>query len=74
MGIIRTTFVVGEDLKILKVIEKVKTKDHANQILQDWDYLYPNSFLLLIRSVTSDGNLFSQPFFPFLISVKTSAE
>lgn len=35
MGIIRTTFIIGEDLKILKVIEKVKTKDHANQILQD---------------------------------------
>lgn len=34
MGIIRTTFIVGEDLKILRVIEKVKTKDHTKQILQ----------------------------------------
>ena len=33
MGILRTTFIVGEDLKILRIIDKVKTKDHAHQIL-----------------------------------------
>lgn len=33
MGTLRTTFVIGEDGKILDVIEKVKTKDHASQIL-----------------------------------------
>jgi thioredoxin-dependent peroxiredoxin len=34
-GIIRTTFVIGEDGHILKVIEKVDTKDHANQVLSE---------------------------------------
>ena len=35
MGILRTTFIVGEDLKILRIIDKVKTKDHAHQILNE---------------------------------------
>ena len=34
-GIIRTTFVISETGIIEKVIEKVKTKDHANQILME---------------------------------------
>jgi peroxiredoxin Q/BCP len=33
-GIIRTTFVISADGKIENIIEKVKTKDHATQILQ----------------------------------------
>ena len=33
-GIIRTTFIVDEEQKIVKVIEKVKTKDHSSQILE----------------------------------------
>lgn len=33
-GIIRTTFIVGEDGVIENVIEKVKTKEHAKQILE----------------------------------------
>ncbi|HEY4788798.1 MAG TPA: thioredoxin-dependent thiol peroxidase [Bacteroidales bacterium] len=33
-GIIRTTFIIGSDGKIESVIDKVKTKDHATQILQ----------------------------------------
>lgn len=33
-GIIRTTFIVGEDGIIENVIEKVKTKEHAKQILE----------------------------------------
>ena len=35
MGILRTTFIVGEDLKILRIIDKVKTKEHAHQILNE---------------------------------------
>ncbi|MBU87301.1 MAG: thioredoxin-dependent thiol peroxidase [Flavobacteriaceae bacterium] len=35
MGIIRTTFIVDRDLKILRIIDKVKTKDHTNQILSE---------------------------------------
>ena len=35
MGILRTTFIVDTDLKILRIIDKVKTKDHANQILNE---------------------------------------
>jgi peroxiredoxin Q/BCP len=34
-GIIRKTFVIDEDGKIEDIIEKVKTKDHAAQILKD---------------------------------------
>lgn len=34
-GIIRTTFVIGEDGKILKVIDDVKTKNHSDQILAE---------------------------------------
>jgi thioredoxin-dependent peroxiredoxin len=34
-GILRTTFVIGEDGTILKVFDKVDTKDHADQILAE---------------------------------------
>ena len=33
MGIIRTTFIIDENGLISDIIEKVKTKDHASQIL-----------------------------------------
>ena len=33
-GIIRTTFVIDENGTIVRVINKVKTKDHAAQILE----------------------------------------
>ena len=33
MGVLRTTFVIDEEGKIQEVFEKVKTKDHTNQIL-----------------------------------------
>lgn len=33
-GIIRKTFVIGEDGTIDKIFDKVKTKDHADQILE----------------------------------------
>jgi thioredoxin-dependent peroxiredoxin len=32
-GIIRKTFVISEDGIIEKIFDKVKTKDHANQVL-----------------------------------------
>ncbi|MGZ0017127.1 thioredoxin-dependent thiol peroxidase [Yeosuana sp. AK3] len=34
-GIHRTTFVINEEGVIIKVIDKVKTKDHASQLLED---------------------------------------
>jgi len=34
-GIIRMTFVIAEDGKILKIFDKVKTKDHTDQILAE---------------------------------------
>lgn len=34
-GIHRTTFIINEDGKIEEIIEKVKTKDHAKQILKN---------------------------------------
>jgi peroxiredoxin Q/BCP len=33
MGILRKTFIIGEDGKIEDIIEKVETKNHASQIL-----------------------------------------
>ena len=33
MGIIRKTFVINENGEISNIIEKVKTKDHASQII-----------------------------------------
>ena len=33
MGTIRTTFIIGEDGRIERIIKKVNTKDHTNQIL-----------------------------------------
>jgi thioredoxin-dependent peroxiredoxin len=36
-GIIRTTFVIGEDGTILKVFDKVETKSHAEQILAEFN-------------------------------------
>lgn len=35
-GIHRTTFVIDEEGKIEKVFEKIKTKDHTNQILDSY--------------------------------------
>lgn len=34
-GIIRTTFVISEDGSVLKIFDKVDTKDHTNQILAE---------------------------------------
>jgi len=33
-GVLRKTFIISEDQKIENIIEKVKTNDHANQILE----------------------------------------
>ena len=35
-GIYRTTFVISEDRKIEKIFEKVKTKEHTQQILNEY--------------------------------------
>jgi peroxiredoxin Q/BCP len=35
MGIVRTTFVFDENGICIKVIDKVKTKDHAQQLLEE---------------------------------------
>ena len=35
MGVLRSTFVISEEGMIEKVISKVKTKNHANQILEE---------------------------------------
>ncbi len=35
MGVHRTTFIINEDGIIEKIIKKVKTKDHANQIYKE---------------------------------------
>jgi thioredoxin-dependent peroxiredoxin len=37
MGIIRTTFIIDEKGLIANVIEKVNTKDHAKQILEEME-------------------------------------
>ena len=34
MGVVRTTFVIGRDGKILKVFEKVKPEGHEAEILE----------------------------------------
>jgi thioredoxin-dependent peroxiredoxin len=34
-GVLRKTFIISEDQTIEKIIEKVKTKDHTNQIFQE---------------------------------------
>lgn len=35
MGIHRTTFLIGADLKIQKIYRSVKVKGHVDQILED---------------------------------------
>ena len=35
MGVLRTTFVISENGIIEKIIDKVKTKEHAKQILKE---------------------------------------
>lgn len=37
MGIMRTTFLINEQGRIDHIITKVKSKDHAAQILETWD-------------------------------------
>ncbi len=36
MGVLRTTFLINEKGKIVHVIEKVKSKEHAQQIIEVW--------------------------------------
>ena len=36
MGVIRTTFLINEDGKIHDIIKKVRSADHAKQILDKW--------------------------------------
>jgi peroxiredoxin Q/BCP len=33
-GVHRTTFVINEDGKIVEIIKKVKTKEHAEQLIE----------------------------------------
>jgi peroxiredoxin Q/BCP len=35
MGVLRKTYIIDEEGKIEKIIEKVKTKDHTNQIYKE---------------------------------------
>jgi len=35
MGVSRTTFIIGEDGTIERIIEKVKTKEHTKQIFKE---------------------------------------
>jgi peroxiredoxin Q/BCP len=35
MGVLRKTYIIDEEGKIKKIIEKVKTKDHTNQIYKE---------------------------------------
>ncbi len=35
MGVLRKTFIIDENGEIVKIFEKVKTKDHTNQILSE---------------------------------------
>ncbi len=37
MGVMRTTFIINENGIIEKIIKKVKTKDHTNQIYKELD-------------------------------------
>ncbi|MEN9444118.1 MAG: putative peroxiredoxin bcp [Bacteroidota bacterium] len=37
MGVVRTTFVIDENGNIQKIFEKVKTKEHSQQILKEFD-------------------------------------
>lgn len=37
-GLHRTTFVIDEEGKIEKIIQKVKTKDHAEQIIEEMSF------------------------------------
>lgn len=36
MGILRTTFLINEDGKIAHIIDKVRSKAHAEQIIETW--------------------------------------
>jgi peroxiredoxin Q/BCP len=36
MGVLRTTFLIDEEGKIAHIIDKVKAKEHAQQILKLW--------------------------------------
>ncbi len=36
MGVLRTTFLINEKGKIAHIIEKVKSKEHAQQIIEVW--------------------------------------
>ncbi|WP_430811049.1 MULTISPECIES: thioredoxin-dependent thiol peroxidase [unclassified Carboxylicivirga] len=35
MGVLRKTFVIDEEGTIMKIFDKVKTKDHSNQIMKE---------------------------------------
>lgn len=37
-GVLRTTYIIDENGYVLKVLNKVKTKDHTNQILEELNH------------------------------------
>lgn len=39
MGLIRTTFIIGKDGKLLKVMDKFKTKSHHEELIKELDEL-----------------------------------
>lgn len=39
MGLIRTTFIIGKDGRLLKVMDKFKTKSHHQDLLEELDNL-----------------------------------
>lgn len=41
MGVLRTTYLINEKGVIVEVIEKVKSKEHASQIIKIWSKLEP---------------------------------
>ena len=40
MGVSRTTFIIGEDGTIERIIEKVKTKEHTKQIFKELELYF----------------------------------
>ncbi|MBA7558171.1 hypothetical protein ES705_50963 [subsurface metagenome] len=40
VGVSRTTFIIGEDGTIEKIIEKVKTKNTPNRFLKNWNCIF----------------------------------
>ena len=73
MGIVRTTFIIDEQGKVLDVIEKVKVKTQIEELKTFWGDIYECCWLNRMREVETElQQRFSDVDFKFYKSIRNT--